>query len=69
MKTIEDVTAKLEGAKKFSVLDASQCFNQVKIDTESSNLLTFNTPFGRYKYTRLAFGVKSAPEVVQCLLS
>ncbi|KAL9974005.1 hypothetical protein ACROYT_G020533 [Oculina patagonica] len=35
-------------------------------DEESSKLLTFNTPFGRYRYLRMPMGIKSAPEVYQC---
>jgi len=37
----------------------------VKLDEESSLKTTFNTPFGRYKYLRLPFGIFSAPEVFQ----
>src|SRR5215469_9467189 len=40
-------------------------FWQIPLDEESSRLLTFNTPFGRYSFTRLAFGISSAPEVFQ----
>ena len=32
------------------------------IDKESSNLLAFNMPFGRYKFKRLPFGVHCASE-------
>ena len=32
---------------------------------ESSKLCAFNSPFGRYRFTRLPFGIKSAPEVFQ----
>lgn len=28
-------------------------------------MMTFGTPFGRYKFKRLAFGICSAPEVFQ----
>ena len=33
------------------------------LDQRSSYLTTFNTPFGRYAYIRLPYGVKRAPEV------
>ena len=36
---------------------------QLKLDEESSKLCTFNTPFGRYRYIRLPFGVSCAPEI------
>lgn len=63
MKTIEEVAANLDGAVVFSVLDASQAFYQIRVSEKSSKLLAFNTPFGRYMYRRLPFGISSAPEV------
>ena len=38
---------------------------QVQVDEQSSELTTFNTPFGRHKFNRLPFGISSAPEVFQ----
>ena len=35
------------------------------MDDESSKLLTFNTPRGRYRFTKLPFGISSAPEIHQ----
>lgn len=35
----------------------------MKLERESSKLCTFITPFGRYKFLRLPFGISSAPEV------
>ena len=35
------------------------------VDEESSNLLAFNSPFGRFKFTRMPFGIHSASEVFQ----
>ena len=36
---------------------------------KSSNLCTFNTPFGRYKFNRLPFGISSAQDVFQAVMS
>ena len=65
MPTIEDVASRLHGAKVFTVLDVKSGFWHVKLDEESSLLTTFHTPFGRYRWTRMPFGISSAPEVFQ----
>ena len=69
MQTVEEVVSRMPNAKVFSVLDANHGFWQVKLANESSNLATFNTPFGRYSYKRLPFGIASAPEVFQSIMS
>ena len=65
MTTIEEVVADMPQAKVFSVLDATSGYWQVKLDEASSKLCTFNTPIGRYRFTRSPFGILSAPEVFQ----
>ena len=65
LPTIEEVTTRLTNAKVFSVLDAKTGFWQVKLAEVSSYLTTFNTPFGRYRWKRMPFGISSAPEVWQ----
>ena len=62
---VDDITANCTGATVFSTLDAEKAFYQIQLDEESSKLLTFNTPFGRYRYLRMPMGIKSAPEVYQ----
>ena len=46
-------------------MDEKDGFWQIQLDEESSYLCTYNTPFGLYRFTRLPFGVCSAPEVFQ----
>ena len=65
MPTIEEIATRVHGAKVFSVFDASNGFWQVELDKESSFLTTFNTLFGRYRWKRTPFGIKSAPEIWQ----
>ena len=69
MMTIEEVVAGMPQAKVFSVLDATSGYWQVKLDEASSKLCTFNTLYGRYRFTRLPFGIKSGPEVFQHRMS
>ena len=59
----EEITSEMAGARYFSKLDASHGFWQLKLDSESSKYCTSNTPFGRYSFLRLPFGIKSAPEI------
>ena len=61
--TVEEIVADLTGATVFSVIDAKSGFLQIKIDYESSLLTTFNTPVGRYRWLRLPFGIKCAPDL------
>jgi transposase InsO family protein len=63
--TAEDVSSKLANKKLFTILDLKDGYWQVRLDEESSRLCTFNTPFGRYKFNRMPFGISSASEVFQ----
>ena len=45
--TLEDILSKLHGAKWFSILDARSGYWNMKLDNQSADLTTFNTPFGR----------------------
>ena len=40
-----------------------RAFSKEMPNDESSFKCTFNTPFGRFRYLRLPFGISSAPEV------
>ena len=62
---IEDIFATLEGGKVFTKLDLSQAYQQLKVDAESQKYLVINTHKGLFRYTRLPFGVSSAPGIFQ----
>ena len=65
---VEDLFAKLSGGKQYTKLDLSQAYLQVPLDEESKNLLVVNTPKGLFRYTRLPYGVSSAPGIFQRLM-
>jgi hypothetical protein len=48
------------GMRFFTVIDALKGYHQVLLDDPSVDLTTFSTPFGRYQYLRLPFGVTHA---------
>ena len=64
-KTIDEVVTQLSGAKFFSVVDAKKGYWHVPLDEASSYLTTFNTLFGRYRFTRLPFGLVVSQDVFQ----
>lgn len=63
--TIDDFTSKLANKTIFTVLDLSSAFWHMELDEKSSQLTTFMTPFGRYKFNRVAYGLNCAPEMFQ----
>lgn len=65
MPTLEDVVTKIDSAKYFSTLDAATGFWQIRLDKPSSYLCTMSTPYGRYRFLRMPFGISTAPEVFQ----
>ena len=69
MASVDDSLAKLSNGKIFTKLDANSGFWQLPLDEESRLLTSFITPFGRYYFNRLPFGISSAPEIFQRAMS
>lgn len=63
--TFESIAANLAHKQIFSVLDLKEGFWQIGLSNDASNLCTFNTPFGCYRFNRLPYGIKVGPEVFQ----
>lgn len=59
---IESTLANIRGASIFSKIDINKGFYQIKLDKTSQLLTCFITPFGRFIFTRLPFGISCAPE-------
>ena len=62
---IEEILASLAGGTKFTKLDLAHAYQQVQLDEESKKFTTINTSKGLYQYTRLPFGIASAPAIFQ----
>lgn len=62
---IEDILPDLSKAKVFSKIDLRSGYWHLMLDDESSLLTTFQTPFGRYRWRRLPFGLSVSSEIFQ----
>ena len=62
---IQDLFWQLSGGKLFSTLDLSQAYLQIPLDDESKNLAVKNTHKGLFRYTRMPYGISSAPGIFQ----
>ena len=55
--------------KVFTKLYTSNAYWQIPVDDESSKLLTFNCPSGRYRFLRMPYGIHSVSDVCQNRIS
>jgi hypothetical protein len=62
---IEELNHQLAGATTFSKLDARTGYWSIRLDNQSQLLTTFRTPFGRYCFTRLPFGLCVSQDIFQ----
>ena len=69
MPTLDDILPKLNKARIFTKLDVKEAFWHVRLNEESSYLTTMIIPFGRYRWTRLPFGLKVSSKIFQKLLN
>lgn len=51
------------------MLDLKKGFWQLKVSEKTQTYLAFSTPCGRYCFTRVPFGIATAPEVFQQVIS
>ena len=65
MMSVDKSLAKLGKSMIFTKLDANSSFWQLPLCEESKLLTTFITPFGRFAFNRLPFGISYAPEIFQ----
>ena len=57
--------AQIGNAKVFSKRDANLGFWQIELTPESAKLTILITPYGRFCFNHLPFGITSAPEHFQ----
>nr|CAH8853832.1 unnamed protein product [Trichobilharzia regenti] len=64
----DDSFTVLNGGSYFAKLDLADAYLQAEVAPECRKLLTINTHRGLFQYSRLPFGVKTAPDIFQQLM-
>lgn len=62
------MSARTNGSKWLTLLDCNKGFWQIKVTDRTLKYLTMATPWGRYQFKRLPFGLASAPEIFQPIM-
>ena len=61
----EELFSSSSGGQKFSKIDLSHAYQQMVLEEDLRKYVAINTHKGLYRYTRLPFGIASAPAVFQ----
>ena len=69
MPRVEDILAKLGKAKYFTTLYLRSGYHYIALDKQSIKKTAFCTPFGKYKYLKVPFGLAQAPSYFQKLMN
>ena len=68
MPKVEDIFSKLNGATYFSILDLHAGYHHIHLDKPSIPKTAFNSPFGKFEYIKVPFGLAQAPAYFQELM-
>ena len=69
MPKVKDIFSKLNGATYFTTLDLHTGYHHIPLDRSSIPKTVFNSPFGKYEYVKVAFGLAQAPAYFQELIT
>lgn len=65
---IEYLFTQLQGGQKFSKIDLSEAYQQIVLSEQSRKLVTISTHKGLFSYTRLPYGITTAPAIFQNIM-
>ena len=64
-RTLDDILPEIAQSQYLTIKDATLGFWHIPLDLRSSLLTTFNTPWGKYRWLRMPFGLKFSGDVFQ----
>ena len=65
MCTLEEILEKVGDSRCLSKLDLSKGFYQIGVEPNSVDKTAFISPFGKFSFSRMPFGLRNAPAVFQ----
>ena len=69
MPKVEDIFSKLNGATYFTTSDLQAGYHHIPLDKPSILKMAFDSPFGKYEYVEVPFGLAQAPAYFQELMT
>ena len=69
MPKVEDIFSKLNRAAYFTTLDLHAGYHHILVDKSSIPKIAFNSPFGKYEYVKVPFGLAQAPAYFKELMT
>ena len=69
MPKVEDIFSKLNGATYFTTLDLWAGYHHIPLDKPPIPETAFNSPFRKYKYVKVPFGLAQVPAYFQELMT
>ncbi|XP_057329925.1 uncharacterized protein LOC130670528 [Microplitis mediator] len=66
---ITEILEQLGGAIYFSTLDLKSGYHQVEVDPADRHKTAFSTAFGHFEFSRMPFGLKTAPATFQRIMN
>ena len=69
MPKVEDIFSQLNGAKYFSTLELLVGYHHIPLDEASMPKTAFTSPFVKYEYIKVPFGLTQAPAYFQELMT